>query len=40
MYVYIYIYIYIYISLNFGCKPLHKKYSILKMELYKAETDK
>ena len=37
---YIYIYIYIYILLNFGCKLLRKKYSILKMELYKAETDK
>ena len=40
IYVYIYIYIYIYKELNIGCELLHKKCSILKIELYKAETDK
>ena len=38
--IYIYIYIYMYIYINLYCELLHKKCSILKIELYKPETDK
>ena len=40
LYIYIFIYIYNINKLNIGCELLHKKCSILKIELYKAETDK